>query len=284
MFRNSFDVFLSYLHKEKGNIEQVNLLGGEPSLHPQALSFAKELYQLGVSVGFSTNGFWNESFRKEFEKGDFSFLEFEITYLGKNSYHPKQYEKIKRTFEQLKNLDVSLGLIIMSPNTPYREHLEICEKYGFDLRWALLEPTPKIGLPHHYESLKDLKAMGELVIKMIKEANDKGIYTWADLTVPRCMFSEEQLKYFKNELNDIQFFCPPFFDIDTDLRIWRCLPLAEKDPKKLTDFPSIREAYLYLNNIRESYKHEGVFSECNYCDYLGIECSGGPTIAKKMKK
>jgi len=282
MSEKSFNSFLPYVEKEKNSIEQINLLGGEPSLHPNALSFARQIDNLGVSVGFSTNGFWNKNFRRKVEKIGFP-IEFEITYLGKENYHYSKYKEIKKTFDQLKGMDVSLGIIILSCDTSYHEHLEICEKYGFDLRWALLEPTPKIGLPQHYTSLQYLKKVGKLIEKMIKEANKRGIYTWADLTVPRCMFDDNQLELFKNELNDIQFFCPPFFDIATDLKIWRCLPLAEKNPPNLLEFYSLRDAYIFLDNTRKKYSQRGIFKECESCDLLGKDCSGGPTIAKKMK-
>ena len=67
------------------NISQINLLGGEPSLHPKALDYAKKIFELNIPVGFSTNGFWNDDFRFKLNKVNFP-IEFEITYLGKKQY------------------------------------------------------------------------------------------------------------------------------------------------------------------------------------------------------
>ncbi|MBS3095766.1 radical SAM protein [Candidatus Woesearchaeota archaeon] len=54
----------------KESVKQVNLLGGEPSLHSQALDIGKRIYSLGMPVGFSTNGLWNDDFREKFDRID----------------------------------------------------------------------------------------------------------------------------------------------------------------------------------------------------------------------
>jgi hypothetical protein len=265
---------------EKEPLLQANILGGEPSLHPDAIEFSRQINGTGTQVGFSTNGFWNKEFRKKFESVDFP-LEIELTYLGKNNYEQEKVDLIYSTISQLKGHKVSLGIILCSPNDDYAEHIEICKENQFSLRWALLEPIQKTGLTLGYSGQDQIKSMGMLASRMIKEANSEGISTWADLTVPKCAI--ENIDLFSGKLNDIQFKCPPFFDISTDLFIWRCLPLAPQITPKLTEFRGLREAYEFVNKIKEVHQYQGVFNECMECEYLNSVCSGGPAIAKRIK-
>lgn len=281
MSDENFQRFYDMLSKDK--LAQVNILGGEPSLHPKALEFGKKIYELGIPVGFSTNGLWNSDFREKFEGLDYP-IDFEVTFLGSKGYSPKKRDQIMETFEQLKGHSVSLGLILASPNDDYEGHLDIAEKYGFDLRWAIMEPTCQTGQTDGYRSQVRLMEIGELATKIVKEANERGIETWADLTVPYCAIENKDRHLFQGDKNDIQYKCPPFFDISTNLTIWRCLPMAPSRAPSLTDFNSFREAYNAVNTVKKPYVSEGIFQECSSCDNLETTCSGGPAIAKKLDK
>jgi MoaA/NifB/PqqE/SkfB family radical SAM enzyme len=274
------EFILERLGKEKVN--QVNILGGEPSLHPQAMEISKRFYGTGNPVGFSTNGLWNERFRKSFESSDIP-LDIEVTYLGRDAYSGEKQDALNKTFKHLEGHSVSLGIIIDSPQKDYLEHIDLAKKHGFEIRWALLEPTAKLGLTQGYQEIAYLKSQGELASKMVEEANSEGIETWADLSVPRCAIPDDYLGLFEKEENDIQFRCPPFYDIAPNLDIWRCLPLASKKTPNLRDYVSFRAAYGYLNKIREAYSQIGVYGGCKSCEYLGKSCEGGPTIAKVLK-
>ncbi len=281
MTDKTFDKFYSMASRD--SLAQVNILGGEPSLHPKALDFGKKIHELGVPVGFSTNGFWTDSFRKKLENLDYP-IEFEVTFLGSESYSDKKRKQIMRTFEQLKGHSVGLGLILGGNENLYEEHLDIAEKYGFDLRWAIMEPTIQTGQTQGYRSRDNLKKIGKLAIDIIKQANQRGVETWADLTVPHCAIDDKDRYLFEGEKNDIQYKCPPFFDISTDLKIWRCLPMAPSKTPSLTDFNSFGEAYEAVNQSKKPYIEEGAFRECSSCDKLEDICSGGPAIAKKLNK
>lgn len=281
MSEENFERFYGMLSRDR--LAQVNILGGEPSLHPKALEFGKRIYDLGVPVGFSTNGFWNKSFREKFGHMDYP-IDFEVTFLGSNGYSSQKRDQIMETFEQLKCHSVSLGLILAGPNDDYKEHLDIAEKYGFDLRWAIMEPTCQTGQTEGYKAQGRLKEIGKLATKIVKEANERGIETWADLTVPYCAIEDEDRHLFQGDKNDIQYKCPPFFDISTNLKIWRCLPMAPNKTPSLTDFNSFREAYSAINTVKKPYVSEGVFQECGSCDKLETTCSGGPAIAKKLER
>ena len=281
MSDENFERFYNMLSKDK--LAQVNILGGEPSLHPRALEFGKRVYNLGIPVGFSTNGLWNTDFRERFKHIDYP-IDIEVTFLGSGGYNPQKRDQIMKTFEQLKGHSVSLGLILTSPNDAYREHIDIAEKYGFDLRWAIMEPTSQTGQTEGYKTQGRLKGIGKLATRIVKEANERGIETWADLTVPYCAIEDKDRHLFQGDENDIQYKCPPFFDISTNQKIWRCLPMAPRETPSLTEFSSFREAYNSINKVKKSYVSEGVFQECESCDKLENTCSGGPAIAKKLEK
>ena len=258
-------------------IRQANLLGGELSLHPNALEIGRRINQLGIPVGFSTNGLWKSDFRKKFR--DINYLvEAEITYLGNVGYSKENKERIQETFEQLRIHPTSLGLIITSPNQPYTEHLDVAEKYGFDLRWAFLEPTMRSGLTKGYRARENIRAMGKHASKIVREANERGLDTWADLTVPRCAIDDLDMGLYEGDRNDIQFKCPPFFDISPNLDIWRCLPMAPTKTPKLSDFSSFREAYRKVNQVKQEYASKGSFNECMDCKYLGASQRKNPAL------
>ena len=123
----SFEKFFLMLSRD--NVAQVNLLGGEPSLHPKSLDFGRRISEIGVPVGYSTNGLWQEDFRRQLEKVQYP-IEFEVTFLGSKGYSPEKLVQIMRSFEQLRNHHTSIGLILTSPNESYKEHLELAPMKG----------------------------------------------------------------------------------------------------------------------------------------------------------
>jgi MoaA/NifB/PqqE/SkfB family radical SAM enzyme len=281
MPRENVNYLLDLLKKE--SVQQANLLGGEPTLHPEVLEIGRQISELGIPVGLSTNGLWREDFREKFKSLNYP-LEVEITYLGKNhpNYDQEKINLLEKTFKQLRGVSTSLGWIITNPEDSFEDHLAIAKNYGFKIRWAFLEPTQKSGQTRGYSSLEMTRRMGNLAVKMIKKANKLNIRTWADLTVPRCAINSKDISIFECNQNDIQFKCPPFFDISPNLDVWRCLPLAGLDTPNLRYFNSLIKAYTYVNGLKDRYSCKGTFKECASCNDLGSVCSGGPAIAKKL--
>lgn len=262
--------------------KQFNLLGGEPTLHPDILEIGRRLYEKGVQIGLSTNGIWNDSFRKKFD-GYTLPIEIELTFLGWEKYSTHQRRKILQTFEQIKQKQriVSIGAVIDSENFEANEHLNLAEHYGFEFRWSFPEPIQGIGRLFGYENTERIKVFGSRIYEIIKEANDRGIETWGDICSPFCAFTESQLEIFNGWNNDVSFICPPFFDVSPRLDIWRCLPLRPFAIKNLRAYNTFLEAYNSLKDY-ECKSNSGIFNECKECKKLGKYCGGGPRIAKDL--
>ncbi len=277
-------VYVTELLKKDG-LEHVNLIGGEPSLHPHVFDFIGLLKSKNIAIGFSTNAIWKPSFTKDMEKYSRA-LEFEITMHPKEFYDKGKLSKLYSALESLKGRKTSLGLVIYSPDFNYSFHSEMAEKFGFDIRWTLAEPA--VGSQHkymYYENKEELRKIGNKIYKFIRGCNDRGISTWLDLEVPACMFSKKQLEFFYNNKNhEIQFKCPQFFDIGPDLKIWKCFPLSELYTENLRNFEGLKEAYNHLKERFTGLEKQIIFDECLKCSfYVDNICGAGSKIAKYMK-
>jgi MoaA/NifB/PqqE/SkfB family radical SAM enzyme len=270
---------------QQQNLPHINLIGGEPSLHPQVFDFLEILKAKPVKVGFSTNATWNSGFREKMQKHSEN-LEFEVTLNPESTYKAGQFRNIMATLESLSGKDVSLGCVIHEGCSDYSLHLELAKKHGFGIRWTLAEPTIGAGNLHfYYNSIEELRKMGNEIYRFIGKCDDKGIYTWLDLEVPACIFSENQLNFFRdNPDHDIQFHCPPFFDIAPDLTIWKCFALSPLYTANLKDFGNIRTAHQHLTDVFEKLNSQIIFDECGNCSYYhSNECNAGPKVIKHYR-
>lgn len=267
----------------KAQPAQFNLLGGEPTLHPDIIEIARRLSKTGTPIGLSTNGLWSERFRNQFDNCSLP-MEIEISFLGWDNYNEDRKNILLRTFEQLRHNKgiVSIGTVINSPDFDFTDQLRLCEQYGFEMRWSLPEPVAGIGKLFAYEDINMLKKYGEIIGNLVREAGKRGIETWGDIAAPKCAFDEQTLELFEHPEHDVRFVCPPFFDISPDLTIWRCLPLRSSMQRHLTDYNAFLDAYLALSKC-ECYKNSGVFSECNSCKDRNEACGGGPRIAVDIR-
>jgi len=109
------------------------------------------------------------------------------------------------------------------------------------------------GLTESYKTQRNIQTLGKHASNIVREANKRGLDTWADLTVPMCAISDSDMSLYKGDKNDIQFRCPSFFDISPTLDIWRCLPMALNQTPKLTDFDSFRNAYKSVNQTNQEH-------------------------------
>lgn len=265
------------------DIRFVNLIGGEPSLHPKAFEFIESALERKLTVNFSTNALWSAEFLERM-KQYMSKMSFEVTFHGENKYTAEKWQQLLRVFDVLQSQDVSLGFLISNQESDYSSHLDVAANHGFDIRWSLAEPTPKVYdhplMFDYFRSSALLDSYRNKVLRFLSDCDSVEVNTWVDLAVPRCLFKEEDLSFFRGENHDVRFKCPPFFDIGTDLQFWRCFPLSSLSSGHLRDFNSIRAAYNFLQTQFSQYDSIGAYKKCDSCEYLGNSCNGGPKVAK----
>ncbi|NYZ77195.1 radical SAM protein [Candidatus Micrarchaeota archaeon] len=268
---------------KKDGLPHVNLIGGEPSIHPNVFNFIELLHTNGINVGFSTNAVWKEETIKRMERYKKN-IQFEVTLHPAAFYGDERLKQLKDTLDSLKGSEVALGLVIYSLEFDYAFHLELARKLGFEIRWTLAEPAANANnVFMYYENQQELRKIGERIFSFIKKCDDNGIATWLDLEVPACAFSDEQTEFFsKSKRHHIQFECPPFLDIGPDLKVWKCFPLSELHNFGLKETDSIKEAYRGFLQRFKHLKKKGVFDECGACPKSN-SCSGGPKILKHMR-
>jgi radical SAM protein with 4Fe4S-binding SPASM domain len=261
---------------------KINILGGEPTLHPQFDIFLEYLMSRGFVIHVFTNGMISAAMLKKIE-GVISRwqltrqrLKF-IVNVNEEKYRTQKEEKSQQRtfchlhgfatlsfniFEKECQMDFLLALIAQNQLIP-------------EIRLGLAVPI--LGKSNRFLVLEDYPAIVKKIITFSGQCQNDSVDLVFDCGFPLCVFSDEEIgKLYKNK-TQLKFICHPIPDIDPELNVTYCYPLSGFFPKKLTDFRNLQDIYTYFNSqVAKNKQIPGIFDSCPECEYRhrGM-CDGG---------
>ena len=114
------DSILAFLEKRKNFIEAITITGGEPTLHPELLSFISKVKNLGFAVKLDTNGTNPKMLESLIKKGLIDYVAMDIK-------APLDYQKYKDltgniiSSAMFSDILHSLKLILDAPESIFKE-------------------------------------------------------------------------------------------------------------------------------------------------------------------
>jgi hypothetical protein len=266
----------------RSGIDEVRLLGGEPTLHPQF----PELVRLARASGRGvpafrqvvvfTNGLMPpESLEvlAALSPGECTVL-VNVTPVDGSSDDGSLLQQ-QATIRQLGER-VILGVNL------YRTDLELgfllllvaesgCKKA---IRVGLAQPC--LSGINHYLVPNQYRSVAQRLLRFARTAAREGVTLDLDCGFVRCMFSDAELEELRALGSELEWRCNPILDIDLQGDVIHCFPLAQLARLPLAPDSKAGALRLAFEERTSPYRQAGVFRECSTCAFKARgDCTGG---------
>jgi MoaA/NifB/PqqE/SkfB family radical SAM enzyme len=260
---------------DRSGIDQVRLMGGEPTLHPQFLELIERARVRNKKIIVFTNGLMPEEVLVGLER--LAAMDCNVLV---NINEPT--EARKKIFERQRTVLCRLGERAMPGFNIYQPDFRPDFLLPL-IAEAKCKPAVRLGMAqpclsgsNYYIHPKQYRFIGEKIIHLARTAAGDSVRLEFDCGFVRCMFSDEDLEALKIWGADVGWRCNPILDVDIEGRVIHCYPLSRLGSLPLTpesEAPALRSAF--ESRIR-LYRQAGVFQECSTCPFKASgECPGG---------
>ena len=259
---------------------EIILLGGEPTLHPQFVAFHDYLLDRGLRIMTFTNGCTPtkvvDQLSREFVPERTHFVVNVNSAPDREAWETAQQDYFFRRLGRVSGLGFNM----------YRRDLDLGFLFDYIERYGL-RPHVRIGLahptteePNAFLPPEDFHEVQSKIAAFVRMCDDRGATVMLDCGFTLCGFDDEELGTLVRAQTAYQFGCGPLIDIGPDLTTWSCFPLSNIEPVRLTDFANLAELRRHfrdaVDRLVQERDHAGVFPECSQCRYRHRgTCTGG---------
>lgn len=273
---DTFEDRLDFL--DHSGINEIRLLGGEPTLHPHFPELIQRARRRGKHIVVFSHGLMPERALACLE----SLSPDDCTVLvnmnaTKASDGPDEKEQVRRQ-AALQRLGprALLGFTIYKTNFQLDFLLPLISLFGCrrSIRLGLAQP---IWLGQNvYLHPKQYPVAGRKIVEFARRAAEAGIKLEFDCGFVRCMFSDAELEALRQSGADCGWHCGPILDIDLSGQAVHCFPLAGKVQTPLSGAGEAASLRTALIAQTRPYRVAGIYKECSTCLFKRDgECMGG---------
>ncbi len=262
---------------ERSGINQVRLLGGEPTLHPHFPELVQNALERGFRILVFSNGYMPEAALHCLEKTPAERTSVLINVSTSENTLPQQQQ-----LAALQRLGsrVLVGLNIDSPSVRFDFLLELIARYQFapEIRLGLAHPC--VPARNHFLHPRYYAAVGRRILEFAEKACLQGVTLEFDCGFTPCMFPPEAFEILGKSVADIGQRCNPILDILPDGQVIACYPLASLHQEPLPDTQDAAWLRARFEEWLKPYRTTGIFRECSECLLKkNGQCTGGCAAA-----
>jgi MoaA/NifB/PqqE/SkfB family radical SAM enzyme len=260
----------------RSGVEEVRLLGGEPTLHPAFGTLVEHAMAAGMRIVVFTNGLMPEpalSCLEALAPDECTVLVNvnEPTTADDGRGHERRLDTLRRLGKRafpgfnIYRLDCQLDFL-----------LPLIAETGCKpvVRLGMAQPCLSGNNQHVHPN--QYRAVAVKIVRFARDATRAGVTLDFDCGFVRCMFSDADLKTLQAAGTKVGWRCNPILDVDIEGNVLHCYPLANLVRVPLlpeSDAASLRS--LFEAQTRP-YRQAGVFKECSTCFFKEKgECPGG---------
>lgn len=236
---DSFKKIVTFL--KKSNVRNVGIIGGEPSLHSELITFINYLKSNNIYPRILTNG-------TNLLSHDITQLKNCSLLININSQEEvgvKNYESTLLTLNQLDhiNTNVTYGINLFKNLSDYNYFIDLLIQHGKNsCRCSYVSPTSLSDLQSKEKYYNDGK---ELFLSFCADAQKYNIQVQMDCNkIPLCYFSDKEIELVNNVCKNYNSFCNPVVDINMDFTATSCF--GAYDPVNIFDFEYYLDLERYL--------------------------------------
>jgi coproporphyrinogen III oxidase-like Fe-S oxidoreductase len=260
---------------KNSEVNELRLLGGEPSLHPEFLSFIRH----GLDEGFNIHVFSNGLVRKDI-LSEIAMLPDDKIKFCINSIEPSNssndFIKQEKTLAVLgKKAGLGVNIYHAGQNLNYLIPLIEQHKLSPEIRLGIAHPI--VPPDNQYLQPKFYRVIGNQLVQLINDASRKNIRLNFDCGFVPCMFPEEVKNTIKEHFKDIGRRCNPLPDILWDRHAISCFPLIDAiGIIDLNEYRNTKEIISVFLEKLKPFQSTGIFPHCAKCELFNTrECFGG---------
>jgi hypothetical protein len=270
---DGFEKSLSFL--ERSGIEEIRLLGGEPTLHPQFIELIKRARKTGKRMVIFSNGLIPEAALSCLESLPVTectvLVNVNAPDIAGESIHARRYAAIRRLGER-----ALLGFNIYQTNFQPDFLLPMIAEAGCKPAIRLGIAHPCLSADNQYIHPNQYVTIGKKIVHFARVAAKAGVTLEFDCGFVRCMFSDADLEILKAVGANVGWRCNPILDVSVEGQVIHCYPLFTLGSLPLaleTDALVLRKDF---ESRTWAYRQAGVFRECSTCLFkVSGECPGG---------
>ena len=271
-----YQLHLDFL--DRSNIDQVRLIGGEPTLHPDFPLLIRLAEERNKKIAVFSNGLIPPRALQSLLSinPDDCIVLINTTASKINGVISIGEKQRRLSVIQSLGERAMLGYTIYTPDFDMSDLLSIIKELGCC-------KTIRVGLAHpaysNYDTAihpKKYKYIGGRLFEFAGKAFLDGVRLEFDCGFVRCMFSEEQVETLKSYNAAPGWHCSPVLDIHLSGTIIMCFPNGGLADVQL--FPTSVAKQVHEEMIAKTtiYRNIGIFPECSICDFKREHlCSGG---------
>lgn len=273
MPRREFERILEYLDPR---VEMVSLLGGEPTLHAEFLSYVETGIAHGFRLKIFTNGttpFLKPVFRAEWAP----YVSVVLNLNSPESYQPGEWRTIEENCAAGRER-IALSFNLYRPDFDWKYLSRIILKFELHRRVRLGIAQPIRSAQNVYLEDNDLPEAYRRIAQMAESLATEGISLGFDCGFRMCGFTQDELGILMECGTELMFKCRPILDVGRGLKTWRCFPFSTQSDHHvlLTDHGDIGSVISEFNAQWESVQRSGNTPECASCEHMASgACHGG---------
>ncbi|MFQ5603678.1 MAG: radical SAM protein [bacterium] len=268
---------------QRSGINEVRLLGGEPTLHPQFLEMIQIALARQMRLLIFTGGLVPNKVLHALKKMKGRKLKLLLNLLHPQEGKPSEHARQRELCKQLGNC-VMPGINIFSPGIELDFILDLIQEYGLIkcVRLGLSHPDPESRNeflhPNHYPQV------GLRATEFAVRARKRGVSIDFDCGWVPCMFPEGAMEYLGMGARQVGLTCSPIIDILANGQTISCYPLFKHVNLPL---PEKHNAVWLRTQYARKQAHDRQVRLHQYCAectwMIQNKCSGG-CLAASMRR
>jgi hypothetical protein len=260
----------------RSKLRSIGLLGGEPTLNPHFPELLDQLLGAGLSVTLFTGGLLSPRLIRCLQSRDPERLTivFNLPAAG-DGCSARVHQQVRQSIQQLGSWS-SISYTIWRADFDAEAVASAVAQSGMKGTLRLGLAVPSLDGAGEWLSPSAYPQAGGLIANLAEACHSRGVKVSFDCGFTRCMFTEVEMQRLRNSQCETRFVCSPIVDIDTDLKVHSCLPLAEDCEVNLDEFATRGKIIQHFESRQAPYRSFGIYERCHECPQkLNNECAGG---------
>lgn len=286
MSLSDLDRAIDWLKESK--IGFVQLIGGEPTLHPEIVEFVERLMVSGIEIlTILTNGLAPiEVYRSVKELISPNWL---VNISHPTAYRSEEWEALNENLELLmwkgedrlirdepydrRSSTLQFAITFNEPGQDYRYILDLAKKYRCThIRYSPAHPSAKKTNKHL--TLDEFLEVKPTLMSFLRDSVSEGILPGLECVLPPCLFTTSEWSFLMRFTDRLATMCPPMLEVMPDLSVESCVSMIGKLPAYKVGSMSAQE--MIKRFIKETQMYRDIaLPQCKDCSiFKAGECQG----------
>jgi len=286
MILSDLDKVINWLRES--NIGFVQLIGGEPLMHPDIIEIVKKLQKNRVKIRtILTNGLADAELINEVSS--LTQVNWLVNINHPNTYTDNEWRTINNNLDQLmwrgkdrliseepfdvRSLSLQLAINFCEPGMDYRYIIDLAKKYKCShIRYAPSHPS--VGGTNRHVSLEGLSEMKPTIMDFVRDSVIEGIKPGLECILPPCIFTTSEWSYLMRFTEGLKTICPPDLEVMPDLTVNTCVSLMGKIPSyRVGEMRAQKMLEGFLDSTKQL--RDLVLPQCKDCSiFRSMGCQG----------